>query len=182
MTPVDPIDVYRRRAAYNRWMNDRLYAVADALGEDARRRDRGAFFGSIHGTLVHILTGDRIWMRRLTGDLDRYVLPGPDGLPMDSVRLDVDLYPDFAELRRERGRTDDDLADWIGALTSAQLASAVTYTDTRGAAHTHPVWWAVEHLFNHQTHHRGQVTTLMMQAGHDPGVTDLVAHLRAGAS
>lgn len=176
---MDTIEVYRRRAAYNRWMNERLFAIADEMGEDARRLDRGAFFGSVHGTLGHILLGDRIWLRRLTGDLERHVLPGPDGLPMDSVRLDVDLYPDFDDLRRERARTDADLSAWIDGLTPAALAGDVTYTTTTGAEHTHPLWWAVEHLLNHQTHHRGQVTTLMMQAGHDPGVTDLAAMLRA---
>ena len=175
---MDLIAIYRQRAAYNRWMNERLYAIADTMGEAERRLDRGAFFGSVHGTLGHILTGDRIWLRRLTGDPDRHVLPGPDRKPMDSVRLDVDLYPDFDELRAERARTDADLAAWIDTLTADVVAADVTYTDTRGDEHTHPLWWSIEHLFNHQTHHRGQATTLMMQAGHDPGVTDLVAMLR----
>ena len=95
-----------------------------------------------------------------------------------SGRLDQELYADFAELRRERTRTDTDITAFAAALTPERLVAEIAYRTTAGVAQRHVLWWAVLHFFNHQTHHRGQVTTLLMQAGHDPGVTDMIALLR----
>ena len=163
-------------ARYNRWMNDKLYALAATLSDEARQRDRGAFFKSIHGTFNHLLLADRIWLARFAGTSVPDGFMGPGGIRS----LDQELYPDFAELRRERGRTDDDLSAWVEGLTPERLAAPLVYM-RRGQKEEFPLWWAVSHLFNHQTHHRGQVTTLLMQQGVDPGVTDLVAMLRAEA-
>ena len=81
-------------------------------------------------------------------------------------------------LRRERARTDAAIDDFVERLTSERLAAPFTYRTTAGERCEHPLWWALSHFFNHQTHHRGQVTTLLFQLGRDPGVTDLVAFLR----
>jgi uncharacterized damage-inducible protein DinB len=160
-------------ARYNRWMNEKLYAVASQLTDEERKRDRGAFFKSIHGTLNHLLLSDRVWMARFTGvSLPGHVL-GPDGIRS----LDQDLYADFEELQRERIKTDAEIVSWVSALTPERLAAPLVYV-RRGTTFDHPLWWSVAHVFNHETHHRGQVTTLLMQAGHDPGVTDLIAMLR----
>lgn len=162
-------------ARYNRWMNDKLYALADTLGDDARKRDGGAFFKSIHGTLNHILLADRVWLARFTG------VTSPDGFMAPGIRaLDQELYADFADLRRERARTDDELSAWVVALTPEHLAAPLVFM-RRGQRNEFPLWWAVAHVFNHQTHHRGQITTLLTQQGCDPGVTDLVAMLREEA-
>jgi uncharacterized damage-inducible protein DinB len=163
-------------ARYNRWMNDKLYALAATLTDEARKRDAGAFFKSIHGTFNHILVGDRVWLARFKG------VPAPEGLMAPGIRsLDHELYADFDELRRERTRTDDELSAWVSGLSAEQLAAPLVYL-RRGQRLESPLWWAVAHLFNHQTHHRGQITTLFSQQGHDPGSTDLVAMLReAGA-
>ncbi len=96
-----------------------------------------------------------------------------------SGRLDQELYADFDLLRRERARTDGDIIAWVDALDDAKLAAPIRYRTSKGEPCEHPLWWAVTHFFNHQTHHRGQLTTLLHQLGHDPGVTDLIAFLRA---
>jgi uncharacterized damage-inducible protein DinB len=159
-------------ARYNRWMNDKLYALAATLSDEARTRDGGAFFKSIHGTLNHLLVADRIWLARFKGTTVSDGFIGPGIRALDQV-----LYSDFDELRRERTVTDDELSAWVSELTPERLAASFVYR-RRGQPQDMPLWWAVAHLFNHQTHHRGQLTTLFMQQGCDPGVTDLVAMLR----
>jgi uncharacterized damage-inducible protein DinB len=157
---------------YNRWMNDKLYGVAASLSDEARKRNAGAFFSSIHGTLNHILLADRVWLSRFQG------VEAPSGFMAPGIRaLDQELYADFDELRRERARTDDELAAWVATLDTERLAASLIYT-RRGQHIEAPLWWAVAHVFNHQTHHRGQVTTLLTQQGRDVGVTDLFAMLR----
>jgi len=149
-------------AAYNRWMNQRLYQTCASLADAERKRDRGAFFKSVHGTLNHLLYGDRAWMSRFTGrDL------GWKG-PAD------ELYADFGELRAARAELDRLIEEWAARLDEGWLARDFTYTsriDRR--TRTLPAWLLVTHMFNHQTHHRGQLTTLLSQLGIDPGVTDL---------
>jgi uncharacterized damage-inducible protein DinB len=167
----------RASARYNRWMNDKLYGLAASLSDEARKRDCGAFFGSIHGTLGHILLADRIWLARFTGVTIPDGFMGPGGIRS----LDQELYADFEELRRERATTDDELSAWVAGLTPERLAAPLVYV-RRGEKQESPLWWAVAHVFNHQTHHRGQITTLLMQQGCDPGVTDLFAMLREEAS
>ena len=163
-------------ARYNRWMNDRLYALIATLSEEARKRDRGAFFKSIHGTLNHILVADRIWLARFKG------VASPDGFIAPGIpSLDHELYADFEELRRERSLTDEELSTWISELTQERLAAPLVFM-RRGHRLESPLWGTVAHVFNHQTHHRGQITTLLMQEGHDPGVTDLFAMLREEAA
>lgn len=164
----------RVMARYNRWMNDKLYAAASQLTDAERKQDRGAFFRSIHGTLNHLLLADRVWLGRYTGAALREGEMGPGGIQT----LDQELYSDFDELRRAHTKTDDELEAFVAALTIEELAASLRYT-RRGVVNEFPLWHAVAHLFNHQTHHRGQVTTLLLQAGQDPGVTDLIAMLRA---
>jgi uncharacterized damage-inducible protein DinB len=164
-------------ARYNRWMNDKLYGVAATLSDEARKRDCGAFFKSIHGTFNHLLLADRVWLARFLGvaALDGFMAPG-------GIRsLEQELYVDFEELRRERALADVELSNWVSALTQERLTSSLVYM-RQGQKIEVPLWWAVAHVFNHQTHHRGQLTTLFMQQGVDPGVTDLFAMLREEAT
>ncbi len=149
-------------ARYNRWMNERLYATLATIPDAKRKRDRGAFFGSMHGTLNHLLWGDRMWLGRF---IDR---------PCTAPAFGADMYADYAELAREREATDRDLLDWAGQVAAEWLAGTLTYTSlVDGRTRTLPAAVAAIHLFNHGIHHRGQLTTLMKQAGCDPGVTDL---------
>lgn len=167
------IDHARVMARYNRWMNEKLYAVASSLGDAERKKDRGAFFGSIHGTLNHLLLADRVWLGRFTGPAPVGGELGPGGIRA----LDQELYANFDELRRERVKTDSGIDAYVATLTEDALAGPLRFV-RRGTQNELPLWHALAHLFNHQTHHRGQLTTLLMQAGQDPGVTDLVAMLR----
>jgi uncharacterized damage-inducible protein DinB len=175
MTP----EVVCAMARYNRWMNEKVYASAALLGDEERKRDRGAFFKSIHGTLNHLLVADWIWLGRLHG------VVAPDGFLAKGVRaLDQELFADFAELRTERQRTDQAIDAWATSVTAQSFGEPLRYV-SGGRQREYPLWWVVSHLFNHQTHHRGQITTLLVQAGQDPGSTDLLAMLmeedKAGA-
>lgn len=174
------VEHYAAMARYNEWMNRKLYDAAATLPDDARRRDLGAFFGSVHGTLNHLVLTDRAWLVRFTSDPT--LLQSLDGTtPSFSGRLDQELYADFATLRTERERTDADVTRWVAGLDDDVLAGPIAYYSVAYARpYEHPLWWAVSHFFNHQTHHRGQVTTLLSQLGVDPGVTDLVDLLRNG--
>ena len=160
---MNPLAWARTLAAYNRWMNERLYALCAELPEVERKRDRGAFFRSIHGTLNHLLLGDRVWLGRFLGR------------PFTVRSLDQELFADFAELRAEREQTDREIDAWVAALEPSHFEGTLHYTSlVNPAPRSLPFWVAVTHFFNHQTHHRGQLTTLLMQAGIDPGVTDLL--------
>ncbi|MCK5771122.1 DinB family protein [Algiphilus sp.] len=153
----------RRMAAYNRWMNERLYERCATLSEEERRRDMGAFFRSVHGTLNHILLADRVWMGRFLGE------------PFVADSLDQELYADFATLRAEREREDARIIAWVEGLSPETLEGELCYTSmVNPEPRRYPYALTVSHFFNHQTHHRGQLTTLLMQLGHDPGVTDLI--------
>jgi len=149
-------------ARYNHWMNERLYLQCAKLSDAERKHDRGAFFGSIHGTLNHLLWGDRMWMGRFAGP------------PCTYPAFGADMFSDFDQLAREREATDRAMLAWAAGLSREWLASTLTYTSrVDSKARSLPAAVAVVHLFNHGTHHRGQLTTLMKQAGVDPGVTDL---------
>jgi uncharacterized damage-inducible protein DinB len=144
-------------------MNERLYACSEGLSDAERKRDRGAFFRSIHGTLNHGLHGDRLWMARFTGE------------EYEVRSLDEELYADFDELRRERAATDEAIERYARDLGASDLGGTLRFTSVvKAAPREFPLWIALTHFFNHQTHHRGQLTTLLHQAGVDPGVTDLI--------
>jgi uncharacterized damage-inducible protein DinB len=151
-------------ARYNRWQNDNVYRVADSLSDGERRRERGAFFGSIHATLNHLLWADRIWMSRLAGTM----------APGGGIAESVSLYAQWDDLKRERKASDAVMIDWADRLDAPLLASELAYYSGAIKAHLHkPKWLLVTHMFNHQTHHRGQVHCMLTQAGGRPGDTDL---------
>ena len=160
---MKPLEHAATMARYNRWMNRKLYECSARLTDAQRKEDRGAFFRSIHGTLNHLLLADNIWMGRFQ---DR---------PFRATNLAQELHADFAELRQARGAMDQRILDWAGALTDAVLESELRYTSiVNPQPRRMPMCLAVVHFFNHQTHHRGQITTLLFQCGIDPGVTDLM--------
>ena len=157
------LEYARTMARYNRWMNRALYDCSARLTDGQRKEDVGAFFKSIHGTLNHLLVGDSVWMGRFQG---------PVFVP---ASLAQELHADFGELRRAREAMDERIVDWVANLTDAVLASELQYTSiVNPQPRRMPMGLAVAHFFNHQTHHRGQVTTLLSQSGIDPGVTDLM--------
>ncbi len=158
------ISYARRMARYNRWQNDNLYTVADGLSDGERRRDRGAFFGSIHGTLNHLLWADRMWMSRFS-DWPR---------PGCGIGESPTLVPDWSELKRERRAADARLIEWADGLDPDWIKADLTwFSGATGSNLTKPRWQLVMHLFNHQSHHRGQVHVMLTQAGGKPRETDL---------
>ncbi|HEX8234357.1 MAG TPA: DinB family protein [Abditibacteriaceae bacterium] len=154
----------RTMSRYNRWMNEKLYAVCADLSDEARKQDRTAPFSSIHGTLNHLLLTDRMWLHRFEGTR----------FPIVITSLAHELYSDFAELRRERAVTDQQIDDWASTLDAGDFEKQLTFTLTSSPQErTMPLAVCIVHLFNHQTHHRGQLTTLLEQCGCDFGITDL---------
>jgi len=154
----------RRMARYNRWQNRNLYGVADALSDDERRRERGAFFGSIHKTLSHLLWADRAWLSRFGA-----VAPPQGGIPQS-----VELYSEWEPLKRERAAFDETIIGWAETVDDPWLAGQLTwFSRSAQQEFTNPRWQLVMHLFNHQTHHRGQVHCMLTQAGGKPGDTDM---------
>ena len=167
----------RQMAAYNAWMNARLYAAAGTLDAQALALDRKAFFGSILGTLNHLVVADRIWLKRFaTHPAHRGVLDPVVALD-DPRALDEILFAEFARLAEHRRFLDDLIVQWADTLTDADLEHVLHYTNTRGRPFEREFFSLLMHFFNHQTHHRGQATTLLTQAGVDVGATDLLVRI-----
>jgi len=150
-------------ARYNKHMNESLYEACCGLSDEERKSERGLFFNSIHGTFNHILLADRLWLGRFTGE------------PFQARSLDQELYAAFDSLREARAQTDELIVDWAAGLTEAELGGELLYTSMASPGEKRcPLWLAVTHFFNHQTHHRGQLTAALTQLDIDYGVTDLV--------
>lgn len=155
----------RLMAAYTGWQNASLYAAADTLSDAARRQDRGAFFRSIHETLDHLLWGDRIWLHRLAGT------PAPAAADIESS---VIQHPDWGTLKAARQATDRAIADWAARVTADDLAGELSwFSGSRGCEVRRPRWALAVQLFNHGTHHRGQVHAMLTAAGAAPEDTDI---------
>lgn len=154
----------RTMAAYNRTMNERLYGAAARLTDAERRQDRGAFFGSIHGTFSHLLWGDSIWLSRFS-DWPKPLVP---------LKESPRMIEDFAELARAREKLDAAISAWAQAMDEAWLVADHTWVNSAGRERTAPRTLLVTHMFNHQTHHRGQAHALITRAGEKTGDTDLI--------
>ena len=160
---------FRQLAAYNRWANARLYAAAIDLPDKAYRLHIGVFFGSLHGTLNHLLLTDRLWLKRLTGEGDH------------PSQLGAILYDDRAELTRARVAEDARLISVVEQYDESALTSLYSYKTTSGMPHSQVLADILLHLFNHQTHHRGQAhACLSILTGEDPSPLDLLIFQRGG--
>tara|TARA_R110000823_G_scaffold303527_1_gene424929 strand:+ start:994 stop:1542 length:549 start_codon:yes stop_codon:yes gene_type:complete len=162
-------------ATYNQWMNSKIYEAAGQLSETDLAKDRGAFFGSILGTLNHILVGDTIWLKRFAthpscvSSLQEVAnLPNPTSLSQIA-------FDDIGSFSENRAWFDRQIISWIAELTEEDLDFVLSYHNTKGIPANRRYSSLVLHFFNHQTHHRGQVSTLISQAGVNIGVTDLLA-------
>ena len=174
---MDGLQHFRTLANYNIRLNRQVLAAAASLSHEQLLQDRGAFFKSILGTLNHILLGDLLWLRRF------YLHHGPDNKQFSHLTklndfpaiksLDQILFSDFSEFKAARASVDSIIRDWVNEqLTEEDLESGFTYTNMKGEASTKNFGEVLSHIFNHQTHHRGQVSSLLSQAGVDIGVTD----------
>ncbi len=151
------------QARYNQWMNNKLYQVCEDIPDRLRKKEMKAFFKSIHGTFNHLLLGDRLWMGRFTGN------------EFKIKSLDQELYSSFDELWRERQKTDQHILDWIGSLEEMEFDKTIHFTAiVTQRSHYFRLADALSHFFHHQTHHRGQLTTLISQLDYDFGITDMM--------
>ena len=174
-TQVNRIEHIGLMANYNQWMNRKVYEAAGTLTDAALTADRQAFFGSILGTLNHLALGDTVWLKRF--------VEHPAGFsalaPLKAVAAPTDLrqlaFADIRELAAHRAWLDQLILDWSPSLRDAHLDLRLSYHTMGGVASEKPFFGLLMHFFNHQTHHRGQVTTLLSQAGVDVGDTDLLA-------
>lgn len=164
-------------ARYNLSMNGRVYMAVEKLSEASMLADKGAFFGSVLGTLNHIMVGDIVWLKRFAASL-------PDVKALDYVRplpvpksLSEMLYNDLQELTKARARLDEVIVTFVSELGAEVWASSIAYLNMKGDSFRKPFSALLLHLFNHQTHHRGQVTTLLNQEGIDIGMTDLLEYI-----
>jgi uncharacterized damage-inducible protein DinB len=158
---------FRQLADYNHWANRRLYAAALEMPDELYRRPTGVFFGSLHGTLNHLLLADRIWLKRLTGEGEH-----PD-------QLNAILFEHRNDLVRARMAEDARLIKVVSGYTDARLAEAVPYQTTSGKAYQQPLADILLHLFNHQTHHRGQAhACCSILTGNEPPSLDLLQFQR----
>jgi len=159
---VFPKNYFELMAQYNQWMDEKIYDVCLGIPDDMRKKDMGAFFKSIHSTLNHIYYGDLAWLERLR---DKTFTPR---------QISVDLYENFNELKEAQEKMDSDILEWVNSLTLEKLNQTFDYvSNVNNFSRTLPIWVLATHMFNHQTHHRGQVTTLMKQLGYELGITDI---------
>ena len=156
---------FERMAQYNLWANTRAYGLCAKLPAAELDAPRTAFFPSILRTLNHILVADRIWMSRLLGS--------PVAMPLNTV-----LYENFDELRRARVAEDQAIIEFTNGLTDAEVTADLTYNTVAGDAYTMPRDLILAHMFNHQTHHRGQLSNMLIEAGLGPLEIDLVFFAR----
>lgn len=158
---------FARMAQYNAWANARLYAEARRLPEEAYRRNVGAFFGSLHGTLNHLLVTDRIWLRRLTGEGEH------------PAKLDAIAFDELGALDAARKAEDERIVRYVAGLREDDVDRQVDYATTRGAPQRNRLGDILAHLFNHQTHHRGQAHAILTVLGvPEPLPLDLLAMFR----
>lgn len=160
-------DHVRTMARYNRWQNRSLYGAADSLPDEARRQDRGAFFGSIFATLNHLLWADQMWMRRFSET------PAP---AVRTIGGSPELHADWKSLSAARQDFDQVIIDWARDLKTDDVEGDLSYYS--GALQrqiSKPLWLCMTHMFNHQTHHRGQAHAMLTALGARPEDTDLFA-------
>jgi uncharacterized damage-inducible protein DinB len=172
--------VFIKLAKYNQLMNSAVYDAAEKLTDEMRKADQGAFFKSIHATLNHILWADKNWLRRFIvaghgqGRLTASIYENIQDHISD-VRFVI--HDDFSALRHDRSLIDAKFLNWATeVLSDDKLGQVLHYRNTKGDEFSRSFADVLTHVFNHQTHHRGQVTTLLSQQNIDVGVTDFIAH------
>jgi uncharacterized damage-inducible protein DinB len=153
-------------ADYNVWANTRLYRMAATLTDEQYRRDVGVYFNSLHATLNHILVADLIWMYRLTGT------------GRQPARLDEIIADDLAALTAERRRQDERISGYVAGLSDAQFDEPWEFRTLTGVVKRQLRRETLAHVFNHQTHHRGQAhATLTLLGVAEPESLDVAAML-----
>ncbi len=159
-------DYFRALARYNQWANARVHDACAALPAAAYFRPRPAYFKSLHGTLNHILVADRLWLSRIE--------PPQGYMPLNTI-----LFEDLASLRAAREAEDARIVGLVDAMDAATIAGPLRYTNNSCKPFETPMAFVLGHLFNHQTHHRGQVHDRLTQVMPEPPELDLIFFLRS---
>ena len=162
-------------AEYNHWMNQRVYEVAAKLSDDQLFGDRGAFFGSLFNTLNHIAVADLMWLHRFAQLRQLSGLAAAMSSLPSPTTLTQPVADSLAGLGELRTKVDQAILGLARNVTTEHLAETLNYGHTAGKKQAKNFGLLLQHFFNHQTHHRGQASTLLFQAGVDIGVTDLNA-------
>lgn len=170
-----PIKHIALMAVYNQSMNENIYTAARSLPASELLADKKAFFGSILGTLNHIAVADTIWLKRFSTHTANYTTLSQLSL-MEPTSLDQQLFSNLASLHQYRMHLDKAIIEWVDFIKEPDLNVALTYKK-QNISSTKNFFSLLMHFFNHQTHHRGQVSTLLFQAGIDIGITDLLARI-----
>ncbi len=165
-------------AQYNQWMNKRVFEAAAKLSQDDLTRDAGAFFGSVLGTLNHILVADILWLKRFANHPAQFESLEKVQHMQNPDSLSAVLHGTLDSLQQVRLEFDVDIIDFCDEITESQLQGSLDYKNTQGLSYQDQFGLLIQHLFNHQTHHRGQLTTLLSQHKIDVGATDLLVCIR----
>ena len=165
---------YKLLGDYNKLMNQRLYEAVATLPDDKIKEDKGAFFGSLLGTLNHILVGDIIWLSRFSTDTSSHEKLSYFITIEKPKSLNTVLYSELSELQKEREKIDKLIILWVNSLADKDLNSTISYKNMDNISFQKDFSSLINHLFLHQVHHRGQATTLLSQFGIDFGETDLI--------
>jgi uncharacterized damage-inducible protein DinB len=165
MTPEEICTLYE----YDAWANRRLLEVAAGLTPEQFTRDLGSSFPSVRDTLVHIMGAQRVWLERWQGRT-------PAGLPK------AEEYPSVESIRARWNEVEGHLLNFVRGLTPQQIAEVREYRTLASGVVRNPLWQALQHLVNHGTYHRGQVTTMLRQLGAGTVSTDLIVYYRERAA
>ena len=158
-------DYVRLMAAYTHWQNKNAYETAEKLTDEGRKLDCGAFFDSIHATLNHVLWGDQLWMHRLAATKEP---------AQTDISGSTSAYEEWEALKVARWEMDAEMIDWSNRVSESDLTgNFIWHSGSKGSAVCRPKWTLVIQLFNHSTHHRGQVHAMLTAAGVTPGDTDV---------
>ena len=164
----------RLMANYNQWMNNSLFTASQHLSHDQLIANQDAFFGSILGTLNHIAVGDTIWLKRFAGHTAKHAESQVFQSLASPHNLNQFLFNTLPKLAEYRSMLDAQIIRWVEAISENDLDETLEYANMKGTVTRKNFFALLMHFFNHQTHHRGQVSTLLSQNGVDFGDTDLV--------
>jgi uncharacterized damage-inducible protein DinB len=162
-------EIARQLFTYDAWANRRSLGACAALTPEQFTRDMGSSFHSVRDTLAHIVGAQFVWLERFHGRVPPGLLPAAD-------------FPDIATLSARSNEIQQGLSDYVNQISPDDLAATFEYRDLKGNSHRNVRWQTLQHLANHGTYHRGQITTLLRQLGAKPVSTDLIAFYRERAA
>jgi uncharacterized damage-inducible protein DinB len=172
-------EYFRLLAGYNARVNRTMFDILSALPDESRRKEIGSYFHSIYGVLSHVYDSDLVWLKRFRAAYPDYrSLESPE-LSREVISLTTEMFPDFQELRARREAMDELFVAFCGEIQTDGLDRTLAYTNTRGEQKGYLVWQVLIHIFNHQTHHRGQIAGFLDQMGVKNDYSNIVTYVDA---